>query len=216
MGNTVAGAAGENGHAGCPFCTIQIPVEAMVCPHCQSVLPPRRGSGRKAREFGALAGGSVSGHWERYGIWIKASAGLFLLALVAFLLAYQKWVPLTLTVVPNPSLPVLAEKEKRGKTLVIRGVVTNEGDDVPDLSLRSIRVVVELVNRDGRRNRRTVFPKTEHRGEGALLRGETGRFEIETLSEGLEQVVLRSEVVDLGMGQHLIPPRGRREPVTGR
>ena len=75
---------------------------------------------------------------------------------------------------------------------------------------------MELVNRDGRRNRRTVFPKMEHRGEGALLGGETGRFEIETLSEGLEQVVLRSEVVDLGMGQHLIPPRGRREPVTGR
>lgn len=215
MGSTVPGAAGEDGHAGCPFCTIQIPVEATVCPHCQTVLPPRGGRRRKAREFGGPAAGLVASQWERYGIWIKA-AGPILLALVALLLVYQRWVALTLTVVPNPSLPVRAEKEKRGTTVVIRGAVTNEGDDVPDLSLRSVRVVVELVHRDGRRDRRTVFPKSEHRGEGALLRGETGRFEIETPAEGLEQVVLRSEVVDLGLGQHLIPPRGRREPVTGR
>lgn len=215
MGDTAPGGTGENGHAGCPFCTIQIPADATVCPHCQTVLAPRGGRGRKTTGSGAPAGGSVSAHWERYGVWIKA-AGPVLLALVALLLVYQKWVALTLAVVPNPSLPVRAEKERRGKAVVIRGAVTNEGEDVPDLSLRSIRVVVELVHRNGRRDRRTAFPKSEHRGEGALLRGETGRFEIEVPSEGLEQVVLRSEVVDLGLGQHLIPPRGRREPVTGR
>jgi hypothetical protein len=215
MVDTVPGAAGEKGHAGCPFCTIQIPAEATVCPHCQMVLPPRGGGGRRAKEFGLTAGGPASARLERYGIWIRAGGGV-LLALVALLLLYQRWFALTVTIVPNPSLPVRAEKERRGKAVVIRGAVTNEGDDVPDLSLRSIRVVAEIVYRNGRRDRRSAFPKSEHRGEGALLRGETGRFEFETSAHGLEQVVLRSEVVDLGLGRRLIPPRGRREPVTGR
>src|SRR3990170_2912803 len=52
--------------------------------------------------------------------------------------------------------------------------------------------------------------KAEGRGEGALLRGETGMFEVEGVAKSLVKVVLRSEIVDLGMGRDLIPSRRRR------
>lgn len=214
MGTGSRGGGGENGHAACPFCTIQIPEEATVCPHCHNVLSPRGGRGNATRRPPLPRGASASDYWERYGVWVKA-AGPVLLALAVLLLAYQKWVRVTVTVVPNRLLSVQAGKEKRGKTVVIRGTVTNQGEDVPDLSLRSIGVVVEFAYRNGSRDRKTVFPKSEYRGEGALLRGETGRFEIEAPADGLEQVVLRSEVVDLGLGQQLIRPRGR-PPVNAR
>ncbi len=112
-------------------------------------------------------------------------------------------------VMPNPSLPIRVEKEREGDAMVLRGTVTNQGDDIPDLSLRSVAVVVEFVYRNGRREKKTVFPKTEFRGEGALLRGETGKFEVAGSAKELSEIVLRSEVVDLGMGRKLIRPRGR-------
>lgn len=93
--------------------------------------------------------------------------------------------------------------------MVLRGTVTNQGDDIPDLSLRSIAVVVEFVYRNGRREKKTVFPKAEFRGEGALLRGETGKFEVAGSAKELNEIVLRSHVVDLGVGPKLIRPRGR-------
>jgi hypothetical protein len=43
-----------------------------------------------------------------------------------------------------------------------------------------------------------------------MLNGETGWYEIAVPSTGLKEIVLRSEVVDLGMGRKLIPPGGTR------
>lgn len=215
MGKRVPGEAGENGSTGCPFCTGRIPAGAPVCPHCGYALSPGGGLRSAGRRAAGRTADKTSEYWERYGIWVKA-AGPVLLALVVLLLVYRQWAGITVSVVPNPSLPVRAETEKRRGALVIRGTVTNQGADVPDLSLRSVGVIVELAYRDGSRDRKTVFPKSEFRGEGALLRGESGRFETEVRAEGLMQVVLRSEVVDLGQGQRLIPPGGRGSPVTGR
>ena len=91
--------------------------------------------------------------------WIKA-AGPVLLALVVLLVVYRSWTGFRITIVPNADLPLQVDKERQGNTVVLRGTVTNRGVDVPDLSLRSIRVVVELLYRDGRRERKTAFPKT--------------------------------------------------------
>jgi hypothetical protein len=136
-------------------------------------------------------------------------AGPILLAVIVLILVYQRGVVHRVKVMPNPSLPIRVEKEREGDAMVLRGTVTNQGDDIPDLSLRSVAVVVEFVYRNGRREKKTVFPKTEFRGEGALLRGETGKFEVAGSAKELSEIVLRSEVVDLGMGRKLIRPRGR-------
>lgn len=148
------------------------------------------------------------GFWDRYGKWIKAAAPI-VLALVILVVIYQRWVGVRMTVSPNPALPVKATLAKEGSVVLVRGTVTNEGDDVPDLSMKSIGVMVEFAYRNGRRQRKRIFPKAEFRGEGALLRGETGSFEIDAPKEGLEEVVLRSEVVDLGVGRDLTPPGGK-------
>jgi hypothetical protein len=146
--------------------------------------------------------------WERHGKWVKA-AGPILLALVVLFLVYQRWIAYRVTVVENPSLPVQVEEERKGDVVILRGTVTNRGDDIPDLSLRSVGIIVEFAYRDGRMEQKTVFPKAEFRGEGALLRGETGTFEVEGVAKSLVKVVLRSEIVDLGMGRKLIPSRRR-------
>lgn len=196
----------EEEYTACPSCTIQIPANIPVCPHCQQIVPPveRRARTRPispgAPDFAAL--------WDRYGKWVKM-AGPALLAVLLFALVYQRWVALNVKVEPNPSLPIWVEKEREKDALILRGTVTNRGNDIPDLSLRSVAVIVEFVYRDGRRQKKTVFPKTEFRGEGALLRGETGRFEVTVPAKELREVVLRSAIVDLGMGRKLIRPRGR-------
>lgn len=153
--------------------------------------------------------------WDRYGIWVKAG-GPVLLALVILLVVYRSWSGFRMRVLPNADLPLQVEKERQGNTVVLRGTVTNRGVDVPDLSLKSIRVAVDLLYRDGRREQRTAFPKTRFRGEGALLRGETGTFELVAPSDRLDTVTFRCEVVDLGLGKTLIPSRGRRAPPRRR
>lgn len=204
--------------ASCPFCTLQVRVGDPTCPHCRKPLPAAqqgadRGKGKA--EPGPAArppqGGyrtSGGGAWERYGKWIKAAVPIAV-ALVVLAVVYQRWVGVRVTVTPNPSLPVKATVEKQGNRVLVRGTVLNEGNDVPDLSLKSIGVMVEFAYRNGRRQRKRIFPKAEFRGEGALLRGETGSFEIDAPKEGLEEVVLRSEVVDLGVGRDLTPPGGK-------
>ncbi len=150
----------------------------------------------------------MSALWEQYGRWIRLG-GLSLLAVLVIAIGYQKWTGYRIRVVSNPSLPILVEKERQGDTLILRGTVTNRGDDIPDLSLRSVAVIAEFVYRGGRREKKTVFPKARFRGEGALLSGETGTFEVAGPAQEIREIVLRTEVVDLGMGQKLIRPRGR-------
>ncbi len=215
-------------YTACPYCKLQVQVGDPECLHCKKPLPQAGGEAGKAGRTGtagkawtpvtpgtaaeppARAGYRTSGGgvWERYGKWILAGVPI-VLALVVVAIIYQRWVGVRITVVPNPSLPVKATVEKKGALVLVRGTVLNEGDDVPDLSLKSIGVMVEFAYRNGRRQRQRIFPKAEFRGEGALLRGETGAFEIQAPKEGLEEVVLRSEVVDLGTKRDLVPPGGK-------
>ena len=193
-------------HISCPHCTIQIPAGVSVCPHCQQPVLPEEAPQRPRRFEAGLPALAVL--WKRHGKWVKA-AGPILLALVVLFVVYQRWIIYRVTVVKNPSLPVQVEEEREGDVVILRGMVTNRGDDIPDLSLHSVGIIVEFIYRDGRSVRKTVFPKAEFRGEGALLRGETGTFEVEGVAKSLVKVVLRSEVLDLGMGQKLIPSRRR-------
>lgn len=194
------------GYSACPHCTIQIPAGATVCPHCNQTVAPQERP-QRARPL-SVARIQPSVLWERYGRWVKLAVPI-LLAVLVLAVVYQQWIAQSVKVVPNPSLPIQVEKERKGDALVLRGTVTNRGEDVPDLSLRSVAVVVEFLYRDGRREKKTVFPKAEFRGEGALLHGETGKFEMSKPAKEIREIVLRSEIVDLGMGRRLIRPRGR-------
>ncbi|HZW35410.1 MAG: hypothetical protein ACM319_10155 [Deltaproteobacteria bacterium] len=199
----------------CPYCTIQIPADAKVCPYCQQVLnfprkivPPDEApvesdfvkhfkSNRRLSPLLDL--------WTRYGKWIKV-AGPVLAAVILLTIVYGVWAGVKVRIVPNASLPLKVTDERKGQVALFRVLVTNEGEDVPDLSLRSIAVVAEFSYRDGTRAKKTMFPKSELRGEGSLLNGETGSVDIEVPATGLREAVFRSEVVDLETGRRLIPP----------
>ena len=121
-------------------------------------------------------------------------------------------------VVPSDNAFLIeAERERKdGGTVLLRGKLVNRGEDIPDLSLRSIGVIAEFLYGDGRTERKRVFPKSPFRGEGALFRGESGAFEIE-VPKGVKSVTLRGEIVNLGEDRVFVPStRGiRRLPAQG-
>jgi hypothetical protein len=141
--------------------------------------------------------------WVEHGKWLKIAAPV-LLAALALWGAYGLWSGLKVKVTPDGAFLIEAQKEKGGPNLLLKGSLTNLGEDIPDLSLRSIGVIAELRYRDGRTERRRVFPKSPYRGEGALMRGETGSFEIVVPRE-VSVVTLRGEIVDLGEDRKFIP-----------
>ncbi|NJD61901.1 MAG: hypothetical protein FIA93_04185 [Deltaproteobacteria bacterium] len=218
----------ENGQfTSCPYCTIQIPADAKVCPYCQQVLnfpgkigpqdaaPVESEFVKRFQQNRRLS--PLFDLWSRYGKWIKI-AGPVLAAAILLSIVYGLFVGVKVRIAPNASLPLKATHERKGQTALFRVLVTNEGEDVPDLSLKSIAVVAEFSYRDGTRTKKTMFPKSELRGEGSLLQGETGRVDFEVPAPGLREAAFRSEVVDLETGRRLIPPGAgpRRSAPRGR
>jgi hypothetical protein len=148
--------------------------------------------------------------WEKYGKWAKVAFPVLLAALVLWA-AWGLWSRLRVTVAADNAFLIETERGKSGPYVLLSGKLTNRGEDIPDLSLRSIGVIVELRYRDGRVERRRVFPKSPYRGEGALLNGETGSFEIE-IPQGVAAATLRGEIVDLGEDRQFIPAGRRGSP----
>ena len=84
---------------------------------------------------------------------------------------------------------------------MIDGSVTNRGEDIPDLSLQSVRVSATFGLEGGGRRIETVFPQVPNRGEGAMLRGETGKFRFEVPEKDVAEATLAVEVIDLTCGR---------------
>ncbi len=199
----------------CPCCTIQIPLGTRICPHCRLEVPEKyrqeaekdaaKGRKKAAQARKAVTESPAGGLFSAYGKWILAGVPI-LIALVVLVLVYGRWSGHKVTILPNPELPITVTQEKKDQTVLLRISVTNEGDDITDLSLRSIGVVVEIQHDNGRVQKKTVFPKSDFHGEGALLRGETGVAELRLPAKGIREITLRSEIVDLGAARLLIPP----------
>lgn len=198
----------------CPYCTIAIPSRASECPHCRQRLPAPGSDAAAERPRAAGRPAPPAGLAARYGRIARILVPV-LAVLVALAVAYGRYGRYKVTVAAHPAHVIEASREKSGGQAIIRGTLRNEGDDIPDLSLRSIGVTAEFVYRDGRSVRKRVFPKTAFRGEGALLKGETGAFEFAAPGEGLMEVVLRSEIVELRTDRVLIPPGGAWRPRPG-
>ncbi len=131
--------------------------------------------------------------------------GPILLAVLVLWLAIGFLTRLRIVVPSDNAFLIEAERERKdGGRVLLAGKLVNRGEDIPDLSLRSIGVIAEFLYRDGRTERKRVFPKSPFRGEGALLRGESGAFEIE-VPKGVKSVTLRGEVVNLGEDRVFVP-----------
>lgn len=191
----------------CPFCTMQMPTNAPVCPHCNSRNPAARDFREMliAPERCPRLKAFVSANWQA----LLLGSGIALAFLVTAIV-YYGWVGHALTIVPNPLFGVKVEKRVEDGKVIFSGTVRNLGEDIPDLSLKSVRVRVTFGLDGGGKRVETVFPKNEHRGEGALLRGETGFFRIVTAEDKVESAEFAAEVVDLTCGQPrqncVVPP----------
>ena len=200
----------------CPHCTIQIPDDVPECPYCRQPLMARP-SGKRKDIRGLLVPPErfprLRKYYREHVKWMKVVAPALLAVLVLWLaLGYLTRVRI---VVPsdNTFLIEVERERKDGGGVRLTGTLVNRGEDVPDLSLRSIGVIVEFLYGDGRTERKRIFPKSPYRGEGALFRGESGAFEIE-VPKGVKSVTLRGEIVNLGGDRVFVPstPGLRRLP----
>jgi hypothetical protein len=205
----------------CPRCAVLIPDNLEVCPFCrQPMAAKERDAGpRDIRErlvkpelFPALRK-----LYRKYGKWLKIALPI-LVGVPALWFLFSMAAKLSVTIPGNTTLPIeVVQVKKGGRTVLLKGELTNLGEDVPDLSLRSIGVTAEFRMDDGREESKRVFPKSPFRGEGALFHGESGAFEIE-VPKGAKGVTLRAEIVNLGAGSPFgFTDRGsRRLPKKGR
>jgi len=184
----------------CPHCTIQIPDDVPECPNCRQPITGRTsGKPKDIRELLVPPERfpRLREYYREHGKWVKVIAPALLAVLVLWLsIGFLTRVKI---VVPSDNnFLIEAERErKEGGRILLTGKLVNRGEDVPDLSLRSIGVIAEFLYGDGRTERKRVFPKSPYRGEGALFRGESGAFEIE-VPKGVKSVTLRGEIVNLG------------------
>ena len=114
-------------------------------------------------------------YYRDHGKWVKVVGPALLAGLVLwFALGYLTRVKI---VIPSDNTFLIeAERERKdGGGVLLTGKLVNRGEDIPDLSLRSIGVTAEFLYGDGRTERKRVFPKSPFRGEGALFRGNRER-----------------------------------------
>jgi hypothetical protein len=191
----------------CPHCTIRIPEDVFECPYCRQPVPGRNHGKRKdirrllvpPERFPRLVK-----YYREHGKWLKV-VGPALLAVLALWLALGFLTRLKIVVPSDNVFLIEAERDRKdGGSVFLTGKITNRGEDIPDLSLRSIGVIAEFLYRDGRTERKRVFPKSPFRGEGALFHGESGAFEIE-VPKGVKSVTLRGEIVNLGEDRVFVP-----------
>jgi len=203
----------------CPHCTIQIPDDVPDCPYCRQPVPGKT-SGKPKDLRGLLVPQErfprFWKYYTEYGKWVKVVVPALLAVLVLWL-AIGFLTRVRIVVPSDNAFLIEAERQQKdGGRVLLTGTLVNRGEDVPDLSLRSIGVIAEFLYGDGRTERKRVFPKNPFRGEGALFRGESGAFEIE-VPKGVKSVILRGEIVNLGEDRVFVPStRGiRRLPAQG-
>src|SRR5512141_2751 len=155
----------------CPHCTIRIPEDLPECPYCRQPVPGGAYGKRKAfrrllvppERFPRLVN-----FFREHGKWVKV-VGPALLAVLALWLALGFLTRVKITVPSDNAFLIDAERDRKdGGRLFLTGKIINRGEDIPDLSLRSIGVIVEFLYADGRTERERVFPKSACRGGGAL------------------------------------------------
>lgn len=191
----------------CPHCTIQIPEDVPECPYCrQSVQGATRGKRKDIRRLLVPPERfpRLGRYYREHGKWVKV-VGPALLTVIVLWMGLVFLTRVKIVVPSDNAFLIEAERDRRdGGRLFLKGKLVNRGEDIPDLSLRSIGVITEFLYADGRTERKRIFPKNPFRGEGALLRGESGAFEIE-VPKGVRSVTLRGEIVNLGEDRVFVP-----------
>ena len=162
----------------CPHCTIQIPEDVPECPYCRQPVPG--GTYGKRKDIRDLLVPPerfprLGKYYREHGKWVKV-VGPALLAVLVLWIALGFLTRVRIVVPSDNAFLIEAERERKdGGRVLLTGKLTNRGEDIPDLSLRSIGVIAEFLYGDGRTERKRVFPKPPFRGEGASSAGNRAR-----------------------------------------
>ena len=204
----------------CPRCNVRIPADMPACPFCKKPVaspPPERPEREEGKDIRGLlvpqeSFPALKEFYRLYGKWLKLAVPA-LIAIPALWIVFLLLTGLSVDIPKDPVFPIEAAKVKKGgRVVLLKGTLTNLGENVPDLSLRSIGVTAEIRLKDGRVERTRVFPKSAYRGEGALFHGESGAFDID-VPQGAKAVTLRAEIVNLGEDRMFrLPMQGSTPP----
>lgn len=186
---------------------MQMPTEARNCPHCLSMNPTYRDFRERLvvpERFPRIKS-FLRVNWQPLALGSAIALAFLVTAVV-----YYGWLGHRVVVVPNPAFGVTARHFVENGKVVLEGTVTNQGEDIPDLSLKSIRMIATFGLKSGGTRVEYMFPRSQHRGEGALLNGESGIFRFEIPEDRVEDATLAAEVIDLTCGQPsekcVVPP----------
>ena len=204
----------------CPRCNVRIPADLPACPFCKKPVappPPERPGREEGKDIRGLlvpqeSFPALKEFYRLYGKWLKLAVPA-LIAIPVLWIVFLLLTGLSVDIPKDPVFPIEAAKVKKGgRVVLLKGTVTNLGENVPDLSLRSIGVTAEIRLKDGRIERIRVFPKSPFRGEGALFHGESGAFDID-VPPGAKAVTLRAGIVNLGEDRMFrLPMQGSSPP----
>jgi len=212
---------GTVSEAACPRCKVRIPADMPLCPFCKQPVAPVPEQ-EKEKDLQGIddirdllvpeeSFPGLKRFYRNHGKWVKLLLPV-LVAIPVLWIGASLATRLHVEIPEDPVFPIEAEQvRERMRTVMLKGTVTNLGEDVPDLSLRSVGVTAEIRWGDGKVEKRRIFPKSPFRGEGALFHGETGTFEVD-VPEGADSVTLRAGVVNLGEDRQFNLPLQRTLP----
>jgi len=206
----------------CVQCKIVVSAESKVCPFCKEPLvssleKKQQDTTDVRKRQGKVQQGNFSAFKDlclKYGKWF-ALAFLVLLMVFAVFAGSLLMVRPPIEIPKDPVFSIKVEKVKKGLRIVLlKGTITNRGEDIRDLSLRSLGVTAEFVLSDGRVEKKRFYPESLYRGDGTLFHGESGVFEIE-VPPAANAVTLRAEIVDLGEDRVFTIPMQRKKVPSG-
>ena len=198
----------------CFQCNIKVPVENKICPFCKQPLVFSPEEVQQDDDIRKIlvpqeSFSAVKEFYRQYGTWLKLAL-LVLFVVSAIWVGVLMLVGVSIEIPKDPVFPIKVEKVKDGLQIVLlKGTVTNLGEDIHGVSLRSLGVTAEFRWSNGRVEKKRVFPKSVYRGDGSLLYGESGVFEIEVPPK-VDSVTLWAEVVDLGENRNFRLPMNQR------
>ena len=204
----------------CYTCNIRVPADNQVCPFCKKplVFSPEEVKPEVDIRKLLVPQESFSGikeFYRQHGKWLKPVL-LVLFAVVFFWVGALLLVGPPVEILEDPVFPIKVENVKDGlRVVLIKGTVTNMGEDIRSLSLRSLGVTAEFIWSDGRVEKKRIYPTSFFRGDGTLFHGESGVFEVEVPPK-TQKVILWAEIVNLGEDRNFRLPMTHKSPPSKR
>ena len=201
----------------CSRCDIRVSAENQICPFCKKPLfPSLEEEPHLDKEIRKIlvpqkSFSSIKEFYLLHGKWL-IPALIALLAVFVLWMGFLLLMGLSIEIPNDPVFPIKVETVRDGgRVVLLKGTVTNHGEDIRGISLRSLGVTAEFRFSDGRVEKKRVYPTSISRGDGSLFHDESGVFEIEVPPKA-GAVTLHAEIINLGDDRSFRLPMDHTDP----